>query len=291
MKSKILILFTAGSLLLPGLRAPAQDGAGAAKAATQDAVKDTAKDDLKALVMKVQAKLKDGKKTEADLKDELAEFDTLLAKYKGEKTDSVAQILMMKAMLYTQVLDNDEKGTELLKQVKTDFPDTMVAKNVDKILASMEQQAGAKKIQAGLAVGTKFPDFDEKDVAGKPFSVANYKGKVVMVDFWATWCGPCVGELPNVLKTYEKHHPEGFEIVGISLDKDQEKLTSFTKEKNMPWQQYFDGLVWQNKLAVKYGVNSIPATYLIDGDGNIIAKNLRGEELEAAVAKAVTKKL
>jgi thiol-disulfide isomerase/thioredoxin len=112
----------------------------------------------------------------------------------------------------------------------------------------------------------------------------------VLVDFWATWCGPCVGELPNVLKTYEKHHADGFDIIGISLDQDKAKLTSFTKEKNMTWRQYFDGQVWQNKLAVKYGVNSIPATYLLDGEGKIIAKDLRGEALEEAVTRALAKK-
>ena len=97
-------------------------------------------------------------------------------------------------------------------------------------------------------------------------------------------------ELPNVIKTYEAHHKQGFEIIGISLDKDQEKLASFTKEKNMTWPQYFDGLVWENKLAVKYGINSIPATFLLDGQGTIIGKDLRGEALEQAVAKALAKK-
>jgi peroxiredoxin len=246
--------------------------------------------DLKGLVTKVNTKLQAGKKTEADLAPELKEFDTLLAKYKGEKTDDVAQIQLMYAMLYLQVFNNTDKGVEMIKQLKTDFPDTKPAQNADRILESVKQQAAAKKIQSGLAEGTKFPDFSEKDTAGKPLSIANYKGKVVLLDFWATWCGPCVHELPNVIKTYDTYHKQGFEIIGISLDKDQEKLASFTKEKNMTWVQYFDGLVWQNKLAVKYGVNSIPATYLLDGQGTIIGKDLRGEALDQAVAKAVAKK-
>jgi len=246
--------------------------------------------DLKALVTKVNAKLQGGKKTEADLAPELKEFDALLAKYKGEKTDDVAQIQLMEAMLYLQVFNNTDKGVEMIKQLKTDYPGTKPAQNADRILDSVKQQAAAKKIQSGLAEGTKFPDFNEKDSTGKPLSIANYKGKVVLLDFWATWCGPCVHELPNVIKTYDTHHKQGFEIIGISLDKDQEKLASFTKEKNMTWVQYFDGLVWQNKLAVKYGVNSIPATYLLDGQGTIIGKDLRGEALDQAVAKALAKK-
>jgi peroxiredoxin len=246
--------------------------------------------DLKALVSKVNTKVQEGKKTEADLAPELKEFDALLAKYKGEKTDEVAQIQLMEAMLYLQLLDNTDKGVQLIKQLKTDFPDSKPAQNADRILDSVKQQAAAKKIQSGLAEGSKFPDFSEKDTAGKPLAIANYKSKVVLLDFWATWCGPCVHELPNVIKTYDAYHKQGFEIIGISLDKDQEKLTSFTKEKNMTWVQYFDGLVWQNKLAAKYGITSIPATFLLDGQGTIIGKDLRGEDLDKAVAKALAKK-
>ncbi len=245
--------------------------------------------ELNDLVAKVKAKLQENKRTEADLAPELREFEALLAKHKGEKTDDVAQILLMEAMLYLQVLDNNEKGTELIKQLQRDFPGTKPAENADKTLASMKKQAEAKKIKAALAEGTKFPDFEVKDTTGKPLSIANYKGKVVLLDFWATWCGPCVHELPNVIKTYEAHHPKGFEIIGISLDKDQDKLASFTKEKNMTWVQYFDGLVWENKLAVRYGINSIPATFLLDGQGTIIGKDLRGEALEEAVGKALAK--
>jgi peroxiredoxin len=93
-----------------------------------------------------------------------------------------------------------------------------------------------------------------------------------------------------VIKIYEAYHNKGLEIIGISLDKEKEKLVSYTKEKNMTWPQFFDGKYWQNKLAVKYGVNSIPATYLLDRQGTIIGEDLRGDDLEQAVVKALAKK-
>ncbi len=267
MKLFSLVAILAFSLSLPGALA---------------ADKSDAATELKALITKVQDKLRQGKTTETDLAGELKEFDALLAKHKGEKTDDVAQILFMKAMLYKQVMKDNAKADALVAQLERDFPDTDVAKTA-------KEQAAADKLRASLLEGTRFPDFTEKDVTGKPLSVANYKGKVVLIDFWATWCGPCRAELPNVIKTYEAHHAKGFEIIGISLDQDREKLTSFTKEQKMTWAQYFDGLGWKNKLAAKYGVNSIPATYLLDGRGVIIGKDLRGEALEEAVTKAVAK--
>ena len=142
-----------------------------------------------------------------------------------------------------------------------------------------------------LPIGTPFPDFDETDLSGEPISVSNFAGKVVLVDFWATWCGPCRGELPNVIATYQKHHADGFEIIGVSLDSDRNTLEAFLKQTDgMTWPQYFDGQGWHNKLAVKYGVEAIPFAVLIGPDGKIIGKSLRGEELEDAVAHALAQK-
>jgi peroxiredoxin len=252
-----------------------------------------AKAELKELVTKIQTVLneKKGKPTKDDLAPYLKEFDTLLASHQGEKTDEVAQIVFMKAMLFLQFLDDEDTGKKLLAQLKSDYPDSKPGKQVDQILTGIEKQKAAKEIQKKLAVGTVFPDFQEQDLDGKPLSIANYKGKIVLVDFWATWCGPCVGELPNVLKAYEKYHAQGFEIIGVSLDNKAEDLKNFIKTKGVVWPQYFDGKGWQSKLAGVYGIMSIPATYLLDGEGKIVAKDgeLRGDGLAKALAKLLDK--
>ena len=244
--------------------------------------------DLEQLVKKVQAKLNDGKRTEPEFTAELKEFDALIGK--AGKTAEGAQALAMKAMIYAQVFEDFAKAKDLFKKVATDYPGTPVAQRVPDVLNNIERVENMRKIQQSLVVGAKFPDFQEKDVEGKPLSVSQHKGKVVLVDFWATWCMPCRVELPNVIATYQKHHKNGFEIVGISLDQDGAAMKNFTKSSGMPWQQFFDGQLWQNKLAQQYGIMSIPATFLLDKQGTIIGRDLRGPELEQAVADALAKK-
>jgi thiol-disulfide isomerase/thioredoxin len=121
-------------------------------------------------------------------------------------------------------------------------------------------------------------------VDGREVDVAKLKGKVVLVDFWATWCGPCMGELPHVKAAYEKLHPQGFEIVGISFDQDKDALEKTLKQKEMTWPQYFDGAGWANKYGKQFGINSIPAMWLVDKQGNLRDVNAR-EGLEARVTK------
>ena len=131
--------------------------------------------------------------------------------------------------------------------------------------------------------------FSGTDTLGKPVTLAQYKGKVTLVDFWATWCGPCREELPNVVSVYGKYKPKGFDVVGVSLDDkaDKPKLMKFTVDNKMPWRQVFDGSGWDSKIAKSYGVKAIPFTLLIGKDGKIAAVNPRGPELEPAVKAAL----
>lgn len=145
-------------------------------------------------------------------------------------------------------------------------------------------------VAEGLEPGQKFPGFSVSDVAGHPLSVSSYQGKVVLIDFWATWCGPCREELPTVLSLYQQFHGQGFEVIGISLDEDRNDLNSFTRQMGMGWPQFFDGQGWNNQLAKKYGVRSIPMTYLLNGQGIIIGKKLRGTDLVTAVQDALSAK-
>lgn len=247
--------------------------------------------DLKALVTTVNEKLKAGKDTEADLAGDIKTFDVISAKYAKTDPENAAMALYMKAMLYIQVLSENDKGAQVMQQIKTQFPDTKPGKAADHVLAMLAQQAATKDAQTNLTAGTAFPDFSEQDLNGKPISAASFKGKVVLIDFWATWCGPCRAELPNVIATYQKYHPDGFQIIGVSLDSDRSKLSDFLKQEDgMTWPQYFDGQGWNNKLAVKYGVQAIPFTVLIGRDGKIIGTDLRGDDLQQAVADAVAKK-
>ena len=136
-------------------------------------------------------------------------------------------------------------------------------------------------------VGKKAIDFSVKDLSGNDLSLEQYRGKVVLLDFWAVWCGPCIAEMPNVKQVYEKYKDENFQIIGISLDQSQDKLVDYLEKEGITWPQFFDESGRKNQVAQMYGINAIPHMYLIDGEGVIRKSDLRGPALEPAVAELV----
>jgi len=157
----------------------------------------------------------------------------------------------------------------------------------------MEQQAKAGQLQEEqqakldnlIPVGSEAPDFSQASPEGKQIALSDLRGKVVLIDFWASWCRPCRMENPNVKKVYDRFHNKGFEILGVSLDKDKSAWTGAIKQDGLPWKHVSDLAFWNNAVAQQYGVSSIPYTVLVDRDGKVLAKNLRGPALEAKLAE------
>jgi len=144
-----------------------------------------------------------------------------------------------------------------------------VAREIADSEAPDEIKAMAKGTLKRLEALGKPVDIQYTAVDGRSVDLAKLKGKVVLIDFWATWCAPCMGELPNVKAAYTKLHEKGFEIVGISFDDDKDALEKTLKEKEMTWPQYFDGKKWGNKYGQEFGINGIPTMWLIDKQGNL----------------------
>ncbi len=176
---------------------------------------------------------------------------------------------LMRVGLFEQT--DPDKAASLLKELAKD-PDPELQGEVQQRLKLLELRKKPVELQFTA-------------VDGREVNLDKWRGKVVLLDFWATWCPPCRAEMPNVVATYRKYHDKGFEIVGISLDRDKNKLLAFTKENGMVWPQYFDGQAWQNAISQRFEVRSIPTAWLLDKTGKLRAADLHGAALGKEVAK------
>ena len=202
-------------------------------------------------------------------------------------------------MAYDKLSKHDKADEAYKKLIEhPEFGSRSYAKLAQKILEqdksdrkgelSNRAAAAASAQKPSEWVGKPAPEFKVTDVKGEELSLEKYQGQVVLLDFWATWCGPCIAELPNVKKTYENYKDQKFQIIGISLDRSKPALDAFIKREGLAWDHYWDQ---GGKVANQYGVTGIPSMFLIDGSGVIRKTNLRGRALETSVAELVKENL
>lgn len=174
---------------------------------------------------------------------------------------------------------------DLIDGLSYEFDYDAVSGLYQNLSPAIKASASGKKVETSLAVlkkgsnGQKMIDFTQNDPSGKPISFSSFKGKYVLVDFWASWCGPCRGENPNVVKAYNRFSPKGFTVLGVSLDGDGAKWKKAIEDDKLPWDQVSQLNGWKNEVSQYYGIQGIPSNYLVDPDGIIIARNLRGDKL------------
>ena len=192
-----------------------------------------------------------------------------------EMTDRDSELLQVFKELAEQN-PNDRTAHRKLAEIYQKLGDTELAK---------EHRLKAEPLQA--LIGKPVPDFSATDLDGKPISLEQYRGKVVLLDFRATWSSPCLEDTPNVKKVYDAYKDKGFDIIGLSLDNDEKMLRDHLKKHQIPWRQVYSGKRWDSPIPQQYGIRNIPSGWLIDRDGTLISQQANGPLLELLVSEAV----
>lgn len=218
--------------------------------------------------------------------DAARQLKTLERKYSvftkgtGHDAELIGYILypMIELLADSEQVRDAAKANAVIEQAKKDYAAHAKTEKGKALFAQLEGMLNRPVVGGTLEIA--FTALD-----GAKVDLAAMKGKVVLVDFWATWCAPCVASQPKIKELYEKFHDKGFEVIGISLDRAEDKaqVQSFVKKKNLVWPQAFSGKGWDDEFAAKCGITAIPATFLIGKDGKIAAIDLGGHELEAKV--------
>ncbi|UOR03905.1 AhpC/TSA family protein [Hymenobacter aerilatus] len=191
---------------------------------------------------------------------------------------------------FVQAHPNSAAAAAVVQWRFVDFPDVTEAEKLYKQLGpAAKASLAGKSIQKYIMVDAKsavgsMPTFTQADPNGKMVKLSDFRGKYVLVDFWASWCGPCRKENPNVVALYNQYRDKGFDVLGVSLDSKKEAWQKAIQADGLTWTHVSDLQGWKNQVAVDYGISAVPQNFLIDPQGKVIAKNLRGEELQAKLA-------